>query len=135
MFPLKKVEETIVMQAIDPSGDPVASALSSAGYDTTRLVSPVEGGALEVLVSVRYQKNGAAAQPAAPTQPVAVTASGDDQVTENQVRKIFAELHRIGEALGQAYMQGHFGTTNPKQLHKKAASQLIKWLISQPAKG
>lgn len=57
-----------------------------------------------------------------------------EKATENQVRKLFAEMHRIGDDLAKAYLKGHFGTTNPSELHKKTASEAIKWMISQPAK-
>lgn len=68
----------------------------------------------------------------APTAPM--SAGETEKATDNQVRKIFAEMHRIGDDLAKAYLQGHFGTTNPKELHKKTASTAIKWMVSQPAK-
>lgn len=74
-------------------------------------------------------------QPASVPTPTAPTTSGDtEKATENQKRKIWAEMHRIGDELGKAYSVGHFGTADPSQLHKRTASQFIKWLVSQPAK-
>lgn len=77
----------------------------------------------------------ASSQPASVPTPTAPTSAGEtEKATENQVRKLFAEMHRIGDDLAKAYLQGHFGTTNPKELHKKTASAAIKWMVSQPAK-
>lgn len=70
----------------------------------------------------------------APTPTVPTTSGETEKATENQVRKLFAEMHRIGDDLAKAYLLGHFGTTNPKELHKKTASTAIKWMLSQPAK-
>ncbi len=121
---------------MDPALEPnevqeTHAPLKGLGYETTRITVPIAGALLDLLISYRVRTSSAPV-PRPGSQPQQQAALADEKATENQVRKIFAEMHRIGEPLGQAYMQGHFGTKNPKELHKKTASTLIKWLISQP---
>jgi len=66
--------------------------------------------------------------------PLRDLARGLEKATPNQTRKIFAEMHRIGEDLATAYLKGHYGTSNPSELAKKTASEAIRWLVSQPPK-
>lgn len=97
---------------------------------------PVPGGFVRVSVTQTFEPAATEtpAQEAQPQPAPSLDNRTEEKATENQVRKVFAEMHRIGDDLAKAYMQGHFGTTNPATLHKKAASDLIKWLVSQPAK-
>lgn len=99
-----------------------------------QMTIPVPGGSMRITLTSQFEP--ASSLPATePTQTAPTSAGETEKATEAQIRKAYAEMHRIGDDLAKAYLQGHFATIDVRTLHKRTISQFIKWCTTQdPAK-